>query len=357
MLSKRGHSVFIQNTSGICLRLYLFLRKVQNQVYSKRKKETMLKYRQLGKTGMNFTELGFGAWAIGGKSYGQVDKNAACKALDAYLEHGGNNIDTATAYGASEALIGEVIKANKCRDKVFLCTKTQMSRSLETLPRIRDDLEGSLKRLGTDHVDLYYLHAPPDDPDTMKAAIAEFVKLKQEGKIRAIGASIKGPAVTDHTVELCRQYIDTGEIDAIQLILSILRQKNSEILKYAHKNSVGIVARTVLESGLLSGKYNSSHEFAEGDHRRRWSREQLEQIAKHVQELDERFLPDKYSSVAQMAIAFTLSFDEVTSAIIGSRSSKQTMENMSVANLPPLSKNLVMELKKKYGDGGELFNP
>ena len=103
-------------------------------------------------------------------------------------------------------------------------------------------------------------------------------QLKTEGKIRAIRTSIKGPNVTQHTADLCRQYVYTGKVDVLQLVYSIFRQSNAQIFEQARQAGVGIIARTVLESGFLTGKYNSQSLFLEGDHRRRWSAEQLQEF-------------------------------------------------------------------------------
>ncbi len=132
------------------------------------------------------------------------------EALEAYLESGGNFIDTAVTYGESERTIGAVLKDLGLGNYVYIATKTKSGEPAETVPQIRKDLETSLKNLGRDYVDILYLHMPPEDDDVIDMALNECEALKREGKIRGIGASVKGPAVTDATVSLCRKYIDTG---------------------------------------------------------------------------------------------------------------------------------------------------
>ena len=196
----------------------------------------------------------------------------AVEVIHGYIQAGGNFIDTARVYGESEAILGRVLSKGKLREQIVLATKTLKGNEPDTIPAIRGELEESLRLLKTEYVDLYYLHQPPDDPAVMNQALDLLESFKKEGKLRAIGASIKGPAVTDATLKLCRQYIDSGRIDAIQLVYSILRQKNAAIFDYARRKGVGIVVRTSIESGFLSGKYRPGQVIAEG-HRKRWTPE------------------------------------------------------------------------------------
>ena len=223
--------------------------------------------REMKRTGFLVSELGFGAWGIGGKGVGS---NSAIEAEDAILEYvnaGGNLFDTAITYGDSEAHIGKTLKRAGLSNKVFIATKSKKGETADSIPVLRQDLEISLNNLQREYVDIFYLHLPPEEDDIMDMALSELEKFKKEGKIRAIGASIKGPAVTDATVRLCKKYIDTGRVDAIQLVYSILRQKNLEAIEYAYKNDVAIIARTTLESGFLTGKYAVGTRFASDDHR------------------------------------------------------------------------------------------
>ena len=123
-------------------------------------------------------------------------------------------------------------------------------------------------------------------------------QLKTEGKIRAIGASIKGPNVTQHTADLCRQYINTGKVDVLQLVYSIFRQSNAQVFEQARQAGVGIIARTVLESGFLTGKYNSQSLFSEGDHRRRWSAEQLQEFKEASGRIEAKFIKPPFETIA-----------------------------------------------------------
>jgi aryl-alcohol dehydrogenase-like predicted oxidoreductase len=313
----------------------------------------MVTKRVLGSTGFQVTAISFGAWQIGGSGYGQVSNKDAQATIAAYLEKGGNFIDTARRYGESECILGDFFQQNGGREDVFIASKTHR---LEAAA-IRRELEETLHRLKSDYVDLYYLHAPPDDPAVMNRVLDVYEQLKQEGKIRAIGASIKGADVTQGTVDLCRQYIRSGRVDALMVIYSIFRQKNAEVFRDATEAEVGIVVRTVLESGFLTGKYRPGHTFAkENDHRRRWGETRLANILECAGDLKQWAVVPPYESLAQVAIRFALDEEGVPNVVVGARAAQQIKESMAVASLPPLRPELRERLVKEYKGRTAAFN-
>jgi aryl-alcohol dehydrogenase-like predicted oxidoreductase len=314
------------------------------------------KKRVLGRTGFKVSELGFGAWPIGGTAYGPVNEGEAIGCVESYLDGGGNFIDTARSYGNSEAILGKALQNIDSRDQIFISTKTVKGDSIETIPDIALDLEESLRLLYTDFVDIYYLHRPPADPEAMNRALDVLEEFKYAGKIRAIGASIKGPAVTAATVDLCKQYIDSGRVDVIQIVYSILRQLNAQIFAYAHENGVGIVARSAIESGFLSGKYRPGDEISDG-HRRRWRVDTQKQIFENVVALETYARRDPYTSLAQVAIRFALEPKEVSTVIIGAKSAKQMRKNLEAASLPALDGHILERLKRDFAKTTEVYNP
>jgi aryl-alcohol dehydrogenase-like predicted oxidoreductase len=316
----------------------------------------VIRKRVLGSTGIEVSEIGFGAWAIGGRGYGAVEDSEAVDAVAAYVEAGGGFIDTARNYARSEELIGRALAEQGARDRVVIATKTHRARSAEDLPLIREELETSLRLLQTEVIDLYFIHSPPEDPDLMNRALDEFSTLKEEGKIRAVGASIKGPDVTDQTVELCKQYVNSGRIDAIQLIYSILRQRNRESIEYAQGKGVGIVARTVLESGFLTGKYKPGHRFPDDDHRRRWQGEHLAGLLAEIEELGDLAVKPPYQSLAEVAIRFALLPSGVSTTIPGGRNRRQVEANLKAADRPPLPPDVLFRLSQKYAGFTENAN-
>ncbi len=308
--------------------------------------------RKLGNTGIDITVMGFGAWAIGGRGYGEVDERDAVEAIETYLNLGGNFIDTARRYGNSERILGDYFKRTGKRDDVIIASKSGVHDPAE----LRDELEKSLRLLQCNTIDLFYLHSPPDDPDEMNRLLDEYDKFKREGKIRAIGASIKGPNVTQHTVDLCRQYIQSERVDALQVIYSIFRQKNREIFAEAYDNGVGIVTRTALESGFLTGKYKPGTVFPENDHRHRWQGDHLDNILNHVQGIIDMVEDLPYESVIQLALRYAIDAHGISSVIHGGKIAKQVVDNMRTVKAPMISDNLHAKLSDSYGDATPQFN-
>jgi aryl-alcohol dehydrogenase-like predicted oxidoreductase len=308
--------------------------------------------RPFGQTGFHCSEIGLGAWGIGSKHYGPVQEADAADAVRAYLEAGGNFIDTARGYNTSERIIGGILKETGVRDQVFLCSKIWPNEP----DAIRDTCNTCLSELGVDHIDLMYLHDPPDAPQDMHDVLGVYEELRDAGKIRFIGASIKGATVTQATVDLCRQYIATGKITAIQLIYSILRQKNRESIAEAAKAGVAIVARTILESGMLTGKYRRGHQFPpgfpDGDHRSRWNGPRLDGIIDKVDQIRDIAVRPPFDTVAQVALRYVLDDPGVTTTIPGGKNRRQVMDNIAVADLPTLSDD-VRNALAELGAGGE----
>lgn len=313
----------------------------------------MLNKRTLGHTGFQVTEIGLGAWPLGSQGYGKdIPDEEALACIEAYVEGGGNFIDTARRYGESERLIGEYFQKNGKRADVILASKSHRLDAAE----LREELETSLRQLQTDYIDLYFLHAPPYEPDEMNRVLDTYERFKDEGKIRAIGASIKGPDVNQRIVNLCRQYMRTGRVDALQIIYSIFRQKNREIFNEAIERGVGIVARTALESGFLTGKYAPDHRFGEDDHRQRWGHDHLNNILKETQNLKDTVIEPPYENLTQVAIRFALAPEAVSTVILGAKTERQVKANLRAGSLPALAPEMVERLIEQYYGRSEEFN-
>jgi aryl-alcohol dehydrogenase-like predicted oxidoreductase len=309
--------------------------------------------RTLGRTGFQVSEIGYGGWPIGNNGvyeYGDIDEQEAKAVVRAYLEAGGNFIDTARGYGErSERIIGTAVREYGHRDAVCIATKSAEGRTLESIPGLRTDLEQSLSLLKTDYVDVFQLHQPPEDPEVMQRALDAMETLRQEGKIRAIGASIKGPDVTEKTVDLCYQYMDTGRLDAIQLVYSVLRQRMRAVIAEAGKRNIGIIVRTALESGLLTGKYKPGHRFTGIDQRTRYKPEHLEFILRTAERLEKEAVHEPYENLAQVAIRFALIPEGVSTVIVGAHKLRHIQANVDTESLPPLRREVVELLQAEYG--------
>ena len=306
----------------------------------------------LGRTNFQLTELGFGGWPIGSYHYGDVSEKEARACIVTYLHYGGNFIDTARLYNNSEEIIGHVLHHRGDRKSVYIASKSAEVDSF----KLREHLEESLRMLQSDYIDLYYMHDPPEDLNDMDCLLTLFEQFKKEGKIRAIGASIKGCDVTQRTIDLCRQYIRSDRIDVIQLIYSIFRQKTAKVFKEAQEYGVGIVGRTVLENGFLTGKYVPGDVFTGNDHRQRWESKRLKNILISVQDLKSFAIQPPFKTLAEVAIRFSLDTPGITCSIIGSKHYKQTRDNMNVTSLPSLPRELKDRFVNLYSNKSEEFN-
>ncbi len=301
-----------------------------------------MKYRAIGKTGIKVSEIGFGAWGIGGEtfdgahSYGATDDNESKRALQRAFELGITFYDTSDiyGYGHSEDLLGEVF--GKRRDKVVIAGKagfTKHNGPHDLSPAyLRKCLEGSLKRLRTDYLDIYQLHTPPMDlVEKTPEAIEELKKMKQEGKIRAIGISVKNPADAIPAIE---KY----GFESIQVNFNMIDQRALEfgVFDLAEKHGAGIVVRTPLAYGFLTGTIKDIH-FGPHDHRSAWPENQLKRWAE-APELFAFLSKGKDWTPTQLALKFCISFPAVSVVIPGILHPSEAEENAKASDLPPLGK-------------------
>jgi methylglyoxal reductase len=295
--------------------------------------------RPIGKSGISASAVGLGTWAIGGWMWGGTDEAASIRAIEASIEAGISLIDTAPAYGlgGSEEIVGKAIRGK--RDKVVIATKCGLNWhsgkgnhffDQDGIPvhrylgadGIAYEVEQSLKRLGTDHIDLYITHW--QDPTTPIAeTMAALQKLKAQGKIRAIGAS-------NLSLDDLYQYIAAGGLDAIQERYSALdREIEASMLPLAMRNDIATLSYSSLALGLLTGSIDPSREFTGDDQRLgnpRFSPANRQKIA----ELKAAIAPitaKHGASMAQIMIAWTLAQPGITFALCGARNPEQAIEN------------------------------
>ena len=298
-----------------------------------------MEYREIGSSGIKASAVGLGTWAIGGWLWGGSDEKASIAAIQTAVDCGISLIDTAPAYGLgqSERIVGRALAGR--RDRVVLATKCglvwHVRKGLHFFDQlgqpvhrylgpesVRYELEESLRRLNTDHLDLLQTHWQ-DSSTPIEETMAELGKLKQEGKIRAIGASNCSPA------ELAA-YLDAGRLDALQEKYSMLdRGLEKQLLPLAGEHEVSVLAYSPLAQGLLTGKVKLGRRFTGDDLRRnnpRFTAENLRKVAILLKELAPVAAAHR-ATLAQVVIAWTAARPGITFVLCGAREPEQAREN------------------------------
>src|SRR5260370_1573542 len=306
-----------------------------------------MKYRVLGKTDLKVSEVGFGAWAIGGNahgnSYGPTDDKLSLATIGKALELGCNFFDTADVYGHghSEELLGRSLRG--CRSEVIIATKAggDFYHGTPRMNFISDYLEFALgkscERLGTDYVDLYQLHNPPVQLIKDGRIFKILDRLKASGKIRHYGISIHDPQEGLLAMR-------AGELGAIQVAFNILRQEaKNQLFREATKNNVGIIAREPLANGFLGGKLRAESAFPVGDIRHSFPSDYVSQLTLAVDQL--RFLESKSRTLAQAALKFVLDHNDISTVIPGAKTPDQVAEDFASSESPQLTGEELLRIK------------
>ncbi len=304
-----------------------------------------MKHRALGRTGITVSEIGFGAWGIGGRtsgetSYGDTDDRTSLAALARALDRGITFFDTSSAYGDghSESLIGRAFA--RSRQRVVIATKAgydSWDRPPDFSPQaILRSAERSLGRLQTDYIDLFQLHNAPLEILTSAATREALAALHKEGKIRAWGASTKSPAEAVEAIAA----VDVPVVQA-NFNMMDLRAVNGGLLDALRRSGTGFIARTPLCFGFLAGTINRATVFPPGDHRLGWSRAQLDNWIDGARELLAAVATAPGSAAVHSALRFCLAFDGVSSVIPGILTPEEAEADAAASELGPLDKEAV----------------
>ena len=308
-------------------------------------------YQKIGDSDLQLSSVTFGAWAAGGWMWGGTEQNDAVKAIRSAYDKGVTSIDTAPAYGQglSEKIVGEAIK-DLPRDQVQILTKFGLRWDTSKGKHFFDskdndgkdiamhkyagkegvikECEDSLRRLGTDYIDLYQIHWP--DPTTPIRETMEAVRqLKEEGKIRHAG-------VCNYSVEQFREAEETVELVSNQVPYSMVRRGiENEVVPYSIANNKSILAYSPLQRGLLTGKMDPGYSFGEGDTRAGefyFSDENIRRTNRFLDEI-KPIAEDKDATLAQLVISWTIHQPGITVALVGARNPEQSVQNARAANL------------------------
>lgn len=312
-----------------------------------------MRYRKLGRKGPEVSEIGFGAWAIGGGMWGGRRDEDARAALDRAFERGVNFVDTALVYGDghSERLVGEFARAH--RGRVFVATKVPPKAYnwparpnaplADNFPSdwVIRSAEQSLKNLGLERIDLLQLHvwadAWTDDAELWRA----FEKLKSAGKVHLVGVSINS-----HDPKSALRLVHSGHIDAVQVFYNIFDQSpEDELFPACIERDIGVLARVPFDEGSLTGKLREDTVFPEGDFRRQYfAGNLLKETVRRVAAM-RPLVEGAAASMARGALRFCLSHPAVSCVIPGMRSPAQVDENTAASEDGPLPGDVLHELR------------
>lgn len=315
-------------------------------------------YRPFGQHPLNCSEIGFGAWAIGGSWGAQADTDSIA-ALHRALDLGVNFVDTAAGYGdgRSERLIGHVLRERTAAGKkapVFVATKTPPTagtwppspydRADDRYPEryLRENLATRATNLGVGKVDLLQLHTWTRAWNRNPTPFKILRKLQQEGRVGLIGVS-----TPEHDQNSVIDLMRGGWIDSVQVIYNLFEQEPAaELLDVARECGVGVIVRVVFDEGVLTGKFTADTKFASDDFRAHYfAGDRLARAVSHAEEVRKDLAGTGYT-MPQAALKFVLAHPAVSTVIPGIRNVAQAEANCRVSELPPVPGDLLLKLRR-----------
>ncbi|KAB2833954.1 MAG: aldo/keto reductase, partial [Candidatus Brocadia sp.] len=298
-----------------------------------------MKYRILGSTGIEVSEIGFGTWGLGGNSYGPVDDDVSKDALRFAFDSGVTFYDTSDLYGNghSEEILGDTL--HDVRDKIIISTKvgllphTGFDMPCDFSPsHIRQGLDDSLRRLRSNYIDIYLLHSPTIAMLREDSEIVAILQAcKEAGKIRTYGISVRAP---DDGLAAIQEF----DCKVVQVNFNMIDQRaiNNGLLGLAFERKVGIIARTPLCFGYLTGKFHGNEKFDGIDHRTNWPVEQRQRWA-NAPDLFSFLNEKKNCTPTQLALRFCIDHKSVSTVIPGMMNSNEVRENTLASSLEALN--------------------
>lgn len=316
-----------------------------------------MKQRIFGRTGRSVSEVGFGAWAIGG-TWGEVSHGDAKSALHAALDAGISFIDTADVYGdgRSEKIIAEVLN-ERGGERPFVATKAGRRLSPHVAEGYNAEnltafVDRSLENLQTDTLDLLQLHCPPTEVYYQPEVFAALDEMQAAGKIRAYGVSVE-------KIEEALKAMEFPNVTSVQIIYNLFRQRPAELFfQEARRRNVAVIARVPLASGLLTGKMSASTAFSADDHRafnrngeafdkgETFSGVPYEVALDAVEDVRQYVSGD--ATMAAFALRWILMADAISVVIPGAKNPEQAQANARASDLPALSDETMAAIKAIY---------
>jgi aryl-alcohol dehydrogenase-like predicted oxidoreductase len=295
-----------------------------------------MRMREFGATGFKVSEVGFGAWAIGGKAYGRVEQHESLAALARAEDLGCNFVDTARVYGDSELVLGQFLRGRRSRWII----SSKYSGQPEGMERT---IEDQLRRLETDVIDFYMVHWAPGKNEL--DLYEQLYRIKKAGKARATGISLKTASDIDYV-------LDHTELDGFMVKCSLLDP--DPLLARLHRlrdRKLGVIVRSALKEGFLTGKFRRDVTFPDPDDQRHtWSREQIEETVDRVERF--RFLEQDSGSMVVAAARYPLSFAATSTVVLGTKNESQANSNFGQVPgqvLSPESLRQIRDLQVQLG--------
>jgi aryl-alcohol dehydrogenase-like predicted oxidoreductase len=310
-------------------------------------------YRTLGRTGLEVSEVGYGAWGIAGDAWLGAKDEESLRALNKAVDLGLNFVDTALAYGEghSERLVGKLVEERD--ETIYVATKVPPKNRVWPAPDgippeeafpgdyVRECTEQSLSNLGLDTIDVQQFHVWQDDWVGHGDWLEAVEDLKREGKIRAFGVSIN-----DHQASNGVRLIETGAVDTVQVIYNVFDQSPEDrLLPACQEHNVGVIVRVPFDEGSLTGRITPDTTFEEGDFRNDYFRgERKREVYDRVRAIVSE-LGASEDEIAEIALRYILSHPAISTVIPGMRSVRNVERNMAVADGEGLPEDQVQVLK------------
>ncbi len=311
-----------------------------------------MEYRTLGRTGLTVSEIGYGAWGIGGGAWVGAAEDESVRALERAIELGITFIDTARGYGESERIVGQVVRRHQ-DEGICVATKVPPRNGafpapsgidpIDTFPgaHIRASVEESLRVSGLEALDLLQFHVWSDEWIGRGDWLETVTALKDQGKIRCFGVSIN-----DYQPDNGIGLVESGVVDTVQVIYNVFHQQPAErLLPACQEHGVGVIVRVALDEGGLTGQITAASTFPEDDFRSGYFRgDRPTQVERHVTALTED-LAVSVDEIPDLALRYVLESSAVSTVIAGMRTVRNVERNAATSDGRRLSADQVATLR------------
>lgn len=301
-----------------------------------------MNFRTLGRTGLRVSEVGLGTWAFASEIYGNVPEENARATVRAALDSGVNLFDTAPLYGSNEEdgiaerILGDAL--GEQRDSVVVSSKFGRYSSDGAAPnfharRARESVDGSLRRLGRDHIDVLFFHSPFGSEDIHDDVWEELNRLRAEGKVGHIGHSI---SMFEETEGMAREWATERRISVVQVVYSLMNRQSSQLIADLATSGIGIVARESLANGFLSGAITRDTVFGSKNINARYSKKEIEERVAYVESLS-FLVREDVASLPQAATRWVLDNPHVSTILSGAKNAIELSDWIAGSAAAPFS--------------------